>query len=134
MSDDMPQMDELARLRTQRDVRDGEEILGAPRIDVYCGDASHAPRRFSWPLYRDNTGVWRPISSQHKGLQFHRLNSNALSETGPERWRYEFKCDFCKTTVPARGEKLAPILDTLTAAGEPDISLAGLRPRLRQVR
>jgi hypothetical protein len=124
------EVDELARLRAQR----GEEsqgILRADRLKVYCGDSSHGPQRFSWTLYRDKSGVWRPISSRHKGLQFQRLNADTLfGYTGPDRWTYEFKCHWCKTTVPARGEKLTPVLDTVFHSGEPAISLACIRANL----
>ena len=123
--------DELAQLRAQRGdfwARQRESIQAADNVEVYCGDSSHEPRRFGWKLYRDKAGVWRPISSRHKGLQIQRLNADTLfGYTGPDRWTYEFKCHLCKTTVPARGEKLTPILDKLADSGEPSISLAVIR-------
>lgn len=137
MSDNMPeQSDELARLRAERSdywAEAREEIRTADKVEVYCGDSSHEPRRFGWMLYRDQAGVWRPLSRTHKGLKFHRLNAEADSPfgyTGPDRFTYEFKCDWCKNTVPARGEKLTLILDTMAESGEPSISLVGIRTYL----
>jgi hypothetical protein len=138
MSDNMPEgeRDELARLRAQREdfwAEKSEKIRAADKVEVYCGDSSHEPRRFGWMLYRDQDGVWRPLSLVHKGLRFERLNADLDSPfgyTGPDRFTYEFKCHWCKTTVPARGEKLTPILDTLADSGVPSMPLADIRTYL----
>lgn len=43
------------------------------------------------------------------------------------RARYDLRCELCGDTVPAREEKLFPILDRLVEADAPSISLAVLR-------
>lgn len=47
------------------------------------------------------------------------------------RQRYRFHCPLCGTTVPAREEKLFPILDGLRTAGLFEVSLSGLAATLR---
>ncbi|OBI83974.1 hypothetical protein [Mycobacterium sp. E740] len=57
------------------------------------------------------------------------LTDDAPVQRGGARIRWEFRCD-CGTTVPARREKLIPVLDTLAANGIAHISLAGLAASL----
>ena len=112
-------------------------------IEVYCGDSSHAPRRFSWVPSRDTASglnhevwgtLWHPVGwPWPKGFIMRGLTVQALGYTGftgPDRLTYEFKCDWCKCTVPVRGEKLKLILDTLDEHGVSSLSLTGLAARL----
>jgi hypothetical protein len=58
------------------------------------------------------------------------LDGDVPVERGGDRLRWEFKCDECGRLVPARREKLIPVLDKLAEAGLPHISLGGLAARL----
>ena len=85
-------------------------------------------------LYRDDKGAWKPVDVVHKGFDGRSLTGEVLPPetgfTGPDRLKYTFKCDWCKRTVPCRGEKLTPILDTLAAHGVSRVSLSGIAARL----
>lgn len=50
----------------------------------------------------------------------------------PGRSRWDLRCEMCGLTVPARDERLQPLLDNLATAGVSEISLAAIGRMLRK--
>lgn len=91
-------------------------------ITVYCDDSSHD--RWDIGVYQRHDGVWRPDEALKRAA----ATLHYLGETyGSDRWRYRFECVSCGIVLPVRGEKMMPVFDGLAAAGQPEISLRGVR-------
>ena len=48
----------------------------------------------------------------------------------PDRWRHEFRCKACPQYLPARDEKLQPLVSTMFDGGMPEIDIRRLRRML----
>ena len=121
---------------------------------VYCDD-SHE-RWDAATFLRSPAGPWimapipgrrervdaRAVFDLHTGRRLSRaeakyvesgliLTNSAAEFAARYRFRYNLYCDKCGLNVPARGEHLAPILDTLAKHNIPDITLTALAGRVR---
>jgi hypothetical protein len=123
--------------------------LGIPTIDVYCQEPSHSRKRWditTFGKFRDAGDVWAilpPHMCEKRLRSPHDLVAIIDRDTGRRvkpNWgiwpppgnvylSYFLECMKCALAVPAHGDHLQPILDTL---GRDDIKLSDLAAKLRR--
>jgi site-specific DNA recombinase len=102
-------------------------------IEIYCADSSHEGQRYSWFLARADK-AWHPEHTPDRRLKHTGSVVQWLATPGtkgPARPRYKFKCGLCGRCVTGRGEKMIPILDTVSTLDPPEISIRALAAILR---
>lgn len=106
-----------------------EERRGLP---IFCGAASHE----QWWLvevrlhYPDGRPAVRPVGpsvNTGSGVLVAGGTDGAHPCYDAQRDRWRLRCDRCGDCLTVRAERLAPIVERLTLAGVPAVSLAGLR-------
>lgn len=115
-----------------------------PVVTVVCEERSHEGKRATVGSFEHLSGRWRATLTRSRGVDVNfdkSTHSDLLDandsplhmgdQSWPVRERYNLRCELCGFTVPARRERLDPILDRLADAGVSTVSVRALGAILR---
>jgi hypothetical protein len=108
----------------------------APTIEISCDD-SHPENPYEVARFARLTDGWALLPAwMHADVDGvsprKRRQRDDIVVRVKGRKRYNLPCEVCGVTVPARDERLQPILDIIHSAGLQSLPLTALPARLRR--